>query len=389
MAWHYGTFGCGCEGRVNITGPTKNRQWIADRKFEGLCPECWEEHLKEERERKNKEAAEKAKEMELPDLKGTEKQVAWANTLRQNFIEKIDKFIEEFKEDEDEWEYYKEKYNLERLENIEDIIIVRNYVLENIKDAKEYIDERYDFLRILSNEVKNACKTNEEIEDEKIYNDIKLESTVFPEDAITNVATEIIVKKDEIQVKFEKNDNFIDIVKSLNFSWEGIWKRDINYLTGSSKDRAAELGNKLLNAGFPICILDEETRNNAINGVFEPECDRWINVRGSDDYKGWLSIRWYDKSNLYDKARKLPGSKWSNPSVVVRIEHYKEVEEFAELYNFKFSNAALETINEYKESLKEVKIVDPTKVEKEKPKDGLKEILNSSTEILDDLLEEE
>jgi len=56
MAWYYGTYACGHEGRENIIGPTKNRQWIADRKFEGLCYECYQAKLAADRETANKEA---------------------------------------------------------------------------------------------------------------------------------------------------------------------------------------------------------------------------------------------------------------------------------------------------------------------------------------------
>lgn len=36
MAWYYGTYSCGHEGRVNIIGPTKDRQRKSDWHFSGL-----------------------------------------------------------------------------------------------------------------------------------------------------------------------------------------------------------------------------------------------------------------------------------------------------------------------------------------------------------------
>lgn len=33
MAWYYGTFACGHEGRVNIIGPHKDRKWKKERAF--------------------------------------------------------------------------------------------------------------------------------------------------------------------------------------------------------------------------------------------------------------------------------------------------------------------------------------------------------------------
>lgn len=40
MAWYYGTFACGHEGRVNIIGPHKDREWKKERAFSNYCYEC-------------------------------------------------------------------------------------------------------------------------------------------------------------------------------------------------------------------------------------------------------------------------------------------------------------------------------------------------------------
>jgi hypothetical protein len=171
----------------------------------------------------------------------------------------------------------------------------------------------------------------------------------------------------------------------LNYKWDNAWIRNISELTGSAEDRAAELGNKLLNSGFPIMIMDYTIRQNAVEGKFEPECDRWIRINKKS---GELSIRWWeDNDKLYRTCRRLPGSKWDSlsKSVMVNIRHHKEVQEFASLYSFKFSQKSIKAINSQIEKEKNAIIVNPTKVEVEKQKDGLKEILNSSEEILDDL----
>lgn len=378
MAWYYGTYVCGHEGRVNIIGPVKHRQWKADRSFEEMCPDCYEKYLEEKRNKANKESAEKAKEMELPMLEGTEKQIAWANTIRQNIIEKFEKLNEE------EWKHGKViECDLKKI-NFEDVPKIQDYILRNRYKASYWIDNRNRFFGMIITESKEALKTEDEIIEEKQALNIKSESTIFPENAITNVVAEITISTDKVTVIFEKNDKFRQIVKNLRYSWNGAWERKINQTTGDAADRAAELGNKLLNAGFPICILDEGIRRNAINGEYELECNRWILLRTKGEYEGRIVIKWYDKSDLYDKARKLPGSKWDS-GVVVRVEHYKEIEDFASLYEFKFTSAALEAIEKYKEQLNKTKVIKPNKVEKVKPKDGLAEILNSGSDIIDDL----
>ncbi|MFE7151643.1 hypothetical protein, partial [Heyndrickxia sporothermodurans] len=213
---------------------------------------------------------------------------------------------------------------------------------------------------------------------------IKTESTVFPENKITNAVAEITIKDDLVSVFFEKNEDFRKIIKGLGYVWSGSsWGKKIEETTGAAKERAAELGNALLNAGFPIMILEEKILRNAIEGNFEPECTNWIYRRIGKDL---LAINWKGYNDkLYQKARSLPGAKWDSPSVVVNVAHYNEVEEFADLYNFKFTEDAKKLINEYKEQIQKVEVVKPAKVEKEEQKDGLEKILESSDEILDDL----
>jgi len=378
MAGYSGTFSCGHEGKVHVTGPMKNRQWIVDRKFEGLCPECYEKHLEEERIKANEVAAEKAKEMELPELQGTEKQVAWANTLRQKMIDKINEGI-------------KLHEDIKKPKIAENYRIALDYMINNKTTAKYYIDNRGESILDLSKQLyKENKEDTEKVVKEVAERDVKSESTVKPEDAKTEMVAEIIVKKEEVKVVFaEKDDDFRKIVKSLGYKWDSIWCKNITELTGSAEDRAAELGNKLLNAGFPICIMDETIRNNAINGVYEEECNRWILIKISGKYKDRFIIKWWEKNDkLYRVSRRLPGSVWEN-GTIVRMEYYKEVEEFAELYGFKFTKATLKAIEEYVATKENIEVIAPAKVEKEEPKDGLKEILESSTEILDDLREDD
>jgi len=385
MAWYYGTYSCGHEGRVNIIGPVKDRQWKADREFEKICPECWQKHVEKERERQNEEAAEKAKEMELPELEGSERQVAWANTLRQKLIDRFSKLAED-----------KAKVNtLNKLYELnvtaEDILKIRDYIITNITSARYYIDNRDEYIAyIIEREKKEALKTEEQIIAEELEKmreeEIKKESTVYPEKRVTDVPVEIKTTNNTIKVYFEKNEDFRQIVKELGYRWnKPCWERELRATNGTIEDRVAELGNKLLNAGFPVMILDKKAREKAISGNFEQEHTRWVYARMDDEYKGWLSIEWQGYNNdLYKTARKLPGSRW-NKGVLVKVEYYKEIEDFAELYDFRFSEGATKLIEEHKKSLEDIEEVIPTKVKEKELKDGLKEILNSSTDILDDL----
>lgn len=373
MAWYTGTYACGHAGKVNVVGKVKDREWKVQRHFSNDCEECRQKKYEEKIKKEQEEAALKASKMELPELEGTEKQVVWAITLRQKLIDKFDKIT-----DEDIRMY---QYRLKGLGRVE-IMKIKDFILKNRVKASYYIDNRHEnLIDIILLEKEEALREPEEKEFEE---KMKLENTVFPEEKITNKPAEIKVFENKITVEFEKNDTFRKIVKSLKYTWNGNeWERDINERTGTSEDRAAELGNKLLNAGIPICVFDENVRKKSVEGDFKQECTRWILWSPS---KEKLVISWegYDPS-LYKKAKSLPGAKYSRPDVLVSIAHFNEVEEFAELFGFEFSKKAKESIEAYKREIEKAETVIPKEVEYKEPKDGLKEILESSDEILDDL----
>lgn len=340
----------------------------------GLCYDCYQEQKQQERAKASMEAAMKAKEMNLPELQGSEKQVAWAEKIRIEMLS----FFER---------YAQERYVQKRQETID--LFLASVRKEN--RAKWWIDNRFDFLPVSDfvvfmekylTEVSPKLQSEKEKEDPNAV-DAKTEATVYPENAISAVAAEIRIQNNRIVAIFEKNEAFREVVKALNFSWNGsVWERELNELTGAAHDRAAELGNKLLNAGIPVMIMDEAIRDAAIQGKYEPECNRWVLVAKE---KGKLRIKWWEKNDrLYQVARKLPGSKWDK-GVVISVSHYKEIEEFANLYSFKFTQKAQEAIETEKERIAKFERVKPAHVEEQEQKDGLKEILNSGSDIIDDL----
>lgn len=98
MAWYEITYKCGHSGREQIYGPTKLRQgradWIGEHK---VCPECYVEQCQREREERQAEYArqsaadaEAAHEACLPELTGTPKQIAWAQSLRMRMLDQLD-----------------------------------------------------------------------------------------------------------------------------------------------------------------------------------------------------------------------------------------------------------------------------------------------------------
>lgn len=395
MAWYYGTFSCGHEGRVGIIGPTKDRQRKADYRFNSICEECYKARLEQEREEANQEALEAAVEMELVELIGTEKQVTWANTLRNKIVNQLTQLREKINNNEkvvikitlEELNVPKKGCTSEEelINRMHEYIDRAEEILLTTKTKASYwIDNRNYNLGELFEKIANEVAVDpveKELEKELIN-----EGTVSPIEVKYEGVVEIITTDDKIQVKYEKNDSFREIVKSLRFKWEnGCWERNISEITGSAENRSAELGNKLLNAGFSISIQDVDIRVNAIKGAYEAECNRWIYFDN-----GKLGLKWWEKNDkLYSVSRKLPGSKWDEGKTWINISHYEKVEEFAEMYGFEFSKKAFSAIEKYKEELNNVTKVTPAKVAEFEERNGLEDILNSSRKILEDLRDED
>src|SRR5690606_36651326 len=90
MAKYDVVYSCGHEGVLDLWGKGKQREWkIRSAQFE-LCPDCREA----ERDQARKLAIKEAEELGLPEFKGSEKQAAWAITLRKDLIEEFNKSIQ-------------------------------------------------------------------------------------------------------------------------------------------------------------------------------------------------------------------------------------------------------------------------------------------------------
>ena len=82
MAKYQITHCCGHTRTVNLYGKTSDRNRTIEWLESQPCPDC-------KREEENAEAAKKAEAAGRPTLTGSEKQIAWANTLREEVISEI------------------------------------------------------------------------------------------------------------------------------------------------------------------------------------------------------------------------------------------------------------------------------------------------------------
>lgn len=153
-----------------------------------------------------------------------------------------------------------------------------------------------------------------------------------------------------------RNDEMISLVKSLGYTWHGSWRRIIDSLAGNVEDRAAELGCNLLANGFVVELPNETVFQKTINLSYEFECKQWILV-GKGDYEGWFRL-WWKRSDkdFWNTAKNFLSDNRYDPEtkcLCVPSEHFLEIEDFAQVHGFKFSDKALQLAEFAKKRRKE------------------------------------
>jgi hypothetical protein len=122
MASINGTYICGHNGVIRFQGSASKNEW-RKKDFDYLCFEC-------QKKEDNEKAEKFTKENNLIELEGTEKQIAWANTLRHELLTKFDKKIKQTNQD------IKEIKNI-NLSNEEEKILLEIYSLN--QEGKEIL----------------------------------------------------------------------------------------------------------------------------------------------------------------------------------------------------------------------------------------------------------
>ena len=384
---------CKNEMDVYLTGKIKDIEWKLSH-FTWTCDNC----KQKSKEEQNKISALRNKEEGLPILVGSEKQIAWAETIRYSILENLRRQIKKIKEEKKD--YYAIMLN-EVGQQWEKILELVYENVKNIEKASYWIDNRggISLIELMKNtELEDEKLQREEMQkkEEKLMLEAKKEATLLPEKSITAIVAELRIVEKMVEVSFvERNEIFRRVIKEkLEYEWnyeKKAWIKEITQYMGTIQDRIVETGCELLSVGIPIIIHDSELREKIINKEYKEEQTRWIAQRSKGNYKGWFCIFWGSKEDFYKKARKLHGSKYDKPYIVVPSENYEEVIDFANEEKFVFSGSAIAVIEKaiaLKETALKVNIeIEDKKEEKKNKKEKVLKI--EKVEVLDELRDEE
>lgn len=351
------TYACGHTGEVNLYGKGEERERKLEWLKTQLCPACEKAEREKRYDAEAKEAKEKADELGLPELQGSEKQVKWALTIRENMIEKVMSHVDT---------------NQPEQQAFVDWMCSQN-------NARFWIDSRDCTMRHLVLTFREEAKEQEK--EEKISEPDNTE-LAKPQDQETNVVAKISGDENEVKIVSDKDDNVIETARKMGYKWrDGAWRLTMTGRMGRPEDRIVEAGNRLLNAGVPIEIK-KDLLQKAIDGDYKPHVRKWITSDGTS-----LCISWERDLDYYDEAKRLPGARWeSGVGMKVKPNYFEEIREFAKLYDFAISEKAKNVLEKAEEKAKGIRTVKPQqKEDTDDKKADLKDIMKSSRDILDDL----
>ena len=370
MAKYNVKFSCGHNETIELFGKVSERMRRIEYYGENcLCSDC----RKAEREKMYNEFLEK---MNAPELVGTEAQVKYAEDIRTKVFFKVGTgTVSGCEEDQND---FKEA--------------VRT-LFHDFSQSKFWIEEFKDFnpIRTASYMAKtinsHIDKWNESIKDaeRKADEERNKNPALIPQNHTHGGVVRVTIGENFIDTIYVQDDSFRRIVKDAGYRWNGSnWHRNIDCFNGPLKDRAADLCNKLLLNGFSVDVQDDDVRAMAVDCSFQPECKKWVHTFDSD--VGWLGIEIpYGEDRLYRLAREIKGSRWDKGFVMCPISRYNEVLDFADSNGYKVSDTSAKEIEKYKESIGI--FVSPVKKDVEKT-DKLNDILNSSDDVIPDLLDD-
>jgi len=337
----------GCEGHVYVEG--RNRRdanyrasKMADRRW--TCRDC-----------DNREAAEAAVAAGLPTLDGTEKQVAWANGLRNAALSYGDQLLAGAREHGDRpIAGYLESSLIHVLELANKIglpAVERAYgAMQEETAATFWIDNRG-----------NSCAVNlmavhrRLVEEDRLMSpegkalaaaeqDAMVEATMRPPEPVSETVAEISVRGGRMVASYdERSEKFNALVKRFGFRWEpGTgWVRAYDAGTmGLLADRVAETAHELLAAGIVVAVHDPVARAKAIDRSYEPEHTRWIKVRVSGSDAGKFVLTWGRDEDFYRQFRGIRGAAYRDRCCIVPATSRDELLDFAEEHGFRLTAAA-------------------------------------------------
>lgn len=333
MAKYEVTFNCNHTATVELYGPTEMRRKRIQRMEAQPCYAC-------QRKKQIEAIGKWEEEMDLPDLIGSPKQIAWARRLRYSVLSQAE-----------------ENFNLPQYEKILD-------VFSSQVSVRFWIDNEEQLNHCCWEDIKDLIDS---IEDEPLKEEARQSAIIRTKNITHDGYVELSTSGKQVRIIYAKrSDDLIKLVKQFGFRWDSknkVWYREV-FPFSSIADQIAEIGNILLHAGFSCCILDDDAREKSITGEYKAIGKRLLLSEDGKDFSFQL-LDYEERDEFIRKLYKI-GGRCNCGKIIVGGTMYRAVGDFAKKYGFKVSSGAKRLIES--QIQREIKVsvgdhLEPEKIE--------------------------
>ncbi len=318
----------------------------------------------------------------LPRLRGSEKQVAWADKIRGSLVPYLAVAYEgmslaismggmEGREaagmymlthgplgSSPVWKCRFCDYAMGEFRTLEEF----RAAVEGADSAHWWIEHREDILEAVRDLAsKRRFALVPDVPDVPEAAEAMAEALLLPEGSRkSDVPAEIYRSEGKIKIRrIAFDDDFRLLVRGLGYKWdEGRWNMELDALAGDPADRMAEAAAALVRAGFPVACHDPAARDRALAGDWSPRQTRWI-LAGDND--GFLICWERGDDDFYGEAKSLPGASWKGCGMAVPFDVAEAVADFASEHGFDFTPAARARLDAFREAFAKGRILPASK----------------------------
>ena len=317
------------------------------------------------------EASPKEIHFNLPALEGSEKQIGWAEEIREHAVRKLEavctamsiiieagghagvdaagaylaKHVE--KGESLHWLCQLCHSALLMFPNVEALC----RAVEAQSNAHWWIDHRHDLHSLVDSLSKARVEASATSGPKEIQ--AMADALVRPEGREPfKVPAEVSRTGGRVEVfRPVKSDTFREIMHGRGYAWDGeasVWALKLDEDAGDPMERVAEITGVLVGAGYCVLCHDPDARKAALAGEWSPMSSR--RIRRVD---GRFSIVWPYGDDWYREAKTVPGAKWNKAAheMAVPILSAEAVADFADEYDFSFTPGARALLESFRDAV--------------------------------------
>lgn len=191
-----------------------------------------------------------------------------------------------------------------------------------------------------------------------------------------------------IHLRCVQNDLTEEQAKQLRCRYiSGGYVRKVDECAAPIMDRAVQMGVKLLNQGFGVCVQEQALYERILCSEYEPEHLHWVRAAEAVD---WLRLTYPYDVELHGYLLQM-GGRWTGKQMLLSVTASDRLRDIVRLYNFRMTAEAQRRLALWEEACRNATIYKPRRLRNEPPQIGagdlFRQMLEQTADVPADLID--